>query len=396
MRYGILALVTSAQAGAAIVQQGMGSLGPFFTSEFSLNRAQLGVIFGVLMVGGTATTLASGVAVDAFGERRMILFSGVTMGIALIVSTFVHSYVWLVVWMMFAGVGYAAATPAGGRAILLWFERNRGLAMGVRQMGVPIGGFIGALLLPLLAAAGTYRLALVVGGILTMLPSIAATVLYRHPEGHVHVVKRLNEVVRATLEVARDRRIVYVTLTCMILVTAQSNMLTFFVLTLVRDAKIDIAVAGAGLALAQVGATAGRLAWGFISDSVFHGDRMVPLMCSCVLASIASASVAFLPEHAVAYALGISFVLGISGAGWNGLFTAAEVEIGGPDRAGSALGIGLTGVFAMGIVAPPLFGVLADARGFPVAWLAQAGFILLAFMPALLARRAIGRARLPA
>jgi sugar phosphate permease len=388
--------MTSAQAGAAVVQQGMGSLGPFFTSEFSLNRAQLGVIFGVLMIGGTATTLASGVAVDAFGERRMMLFSGVSMGIALIASTFVHSYLWLVVWMMFAGVGYAAATPAGGRAILLWFERNRGLAMGIRQMGVPIGGFVGALLLPFLASIGTYRLALVAGGVITMLTAIVAALFYRHPEGHVHATKRLDDVLRATLEVARDPRILYVTVTCMILVTAQSNMLTFFVLTLVRDAKIDIVLAGAGLALAQVGATVGRLAWGFLSDGVFKGDRIVPLMLSCVVAALSSAAVAFLPERAVAPALVLAFVLGLSGAGWNGLFSAAEVELGGPDRAGTALGVGLTGVFASGIFAPPLFGALADAHGFSAAWLALGGFLLLAIVPAVLARRAIARVRLTA
>jgi len=394
MRYGILALVTSAQAGAAVVQQGMGSLGPFFTSEFSLNRAQLGLIFGVLMVGCTVTALASGVAVDAFGERRMILFSGLTMGVALIAAALVHSYWWLVGWMGLAGVGYAAATPAGGRAILLWFERNRGLAMGIRQMGVPIGGFIGALILPFLAAAGGYRLALVAGAILTMTPAILTALLYRHPEGHVHAIKRLDEVARATLEVARDPRILYVTLTCMLLVTAQTNMLTFLVLTLVRDAKIDVVLAGAGLALAQVGATAGRLAWGFLSDSLFKGDRMVPLMCTSVLSALCIALVAFLPEGAIADALVVSFFLGLSASGWNGLFTAAEVEIGGPDRAGSALGIALTGVFSMGIVAPPLFGLLADARGFPAAWLAQAAFVLLALVPAVLARRAIARVRL--
>jgi MFS family permease len=394
MRYGILALVTSAQAGAAVVQQGMGSLGPFFTSEFSLNRAQLGVIFGVLMVGCTVTVLASGVAVDAFGERRMILFSGLAMGVALIAATLVHSYWWLVGWMALAGAGYAAATPAGGRAVLLWFERNRGLAMGIRQMGVPIGGFVGALILPFLARAGGYRIALLVAAVLTTVPAILAAFLYRHPEGHIHAIKRLDEVVRATLEVARDPRIRYVALTCMLLVTAQTNMLTFLVLTLVRDVKIDVVVAGAGLAFAQVGATAGRLGWGLVSDTVFKGDRMVPLMCASGLSALCIALVAFLPVGAVAYALLVSFFLGLGASGWNGLFTAAEVEIGGPDRAGSALGIALTGVFSMGIFAPPLFGLLADARGFPAAWLAQAAVVLMALVPAVLARRAIARVRL--
>ena len=51
------------------------------------------------------------------------------------------------------GAAYAASTPAGGRAILAWFDRDRGFAMGIRQTGVPVGGLLGALTLPLVAHA---------------------------------------------------------------------------------------------------------------------------------------------------------------------------------------------------------------------------------------------------
>jgi len=361
------------------------------TSAFALSHAQLGIIFGMMMGGATGAAALSGLAVDKYGERRMILFSGLLMGFALVIAGFVHSYVWLVAWMTVAGAGYAASTPAGGRAILLWFARDRGLAMGIRQMGVPVGGFFGALILPAFAAAGGYQSALVAGGILTALPSVAAAIWYREPQGHVFGSRSLRALLASMVAVARDARLVYVMLTCMTLVVAQSNMLTFFALTLVRDAKFGVAIAAAGLAVAQIGASVGRVGWGVLSDRVFAGDRVVPLMCSCVVVSMAATAVAFLPQHALALALPVAFVLGFSAAGWNGLSSAAQVEIGGPERAGSALGVALTGIFGAAIIAPPLFGALADARGFHTAWLALAGVALLGLVPALLARRAMAR-----
>jgi len=384
-----LALVTSAQAGSSIVQQGLGSLGPFLTASFALSHAQLGIVFGMMMTGATAAVAISGLAVDKYGERRLILLSGIVMGAALILAAFVHSYVWLVAWMTLAGVGYAASTPAGGRAVLLWFARDRGLAMGIRQMGVPLGGFIGSLILPAFASAGGYARALVAGGILTALPSIAAALWYREPAGHVHVSRTLRELLSSMYAVARDARLVYIMLTCMVLVVAQSNMLTFLALTLVRDSGIGVAMAAAALAVAQVGAGIGRVGWGVVSDRVFAGDRIVPLMFSCGIVTMAATAVAFLPQHAFAIVFPVAFVLGFSAAGWNGLFSAAQVEIGGPERAGSALGVALTGVFGMGIIAPPLFGALADARGFHTAWLSLAALALFGLVPALLARRAM-------
>jgi len=91
-------------------------------------------------------------------------------------------------------------------------------------------------------------------------------------------------------------------------------------------------------------------------------------------------------------AFAVALVLGFAAAGWNGLFSAAQVEIGGKDRAGSALGVGLTGLFATGIVAPPLFGAVADAHGYTTAWNALALFLLIGLVPAFFARRAMLRA----
>ena len=54
---------------------------------------------------------------------------------------------------------------ASGRAVMGWFPlRERGLALGVRQTAIPIGGATAAAGLPWLASAGGTRLAFLVLG----------------------------------------------------------------------------------------------------------------------------------------------------------------------------------------------------------------------------------------
>jgi MFS family permease len=61
-------------------------------------------------------------------------------------------------------------------------------------------------------------------------------------------------------------------------------------------------------------------------------------------------------------------------------------EIGGPEAAGSAMGVGLTFTYAAGFVAPPVFGLLVDTRGFSFAWRLLALMLILAALVALAVR----------
>ena len=130
-----------------------------------------------------------------------------------------------------------------------------------------------------------------------------------------------------------------------------------------------------------------------MSDRVFAGDRMLPM----AIAALVTAGSAFVVAHLGAAQAGavvlVAFVLGFGAAGWNGLNTTAQVEIAGPERAGSALGLVLTVVFSVGIVSAPLFGAIADARGLPAAWSALSVLSLTAVPFALAARRAMRRER---
>lgn len=392
-RYRILAVVTIAQIGTALVQQGLGSLGPAISAAFGLTKSQLGVVLGLMLFGSALATALAGIAVDLYGERRVMALSGVAMGVALIAAGLVPSYGWLLFWITLAGAGYAASTPSGGRAILLWFRGDRGFAMGIRQMGVPIGGIIGALLLPAIAAASSYRVALMVGGVLTMLLTSIGVSFYRSPDDDVRQHRSIVTVLRGMREVAKDPRTILVTLTTVFLVCGQNCMLGFLTLTLVNDVHLTVAHAAGALAIAQVGASAGRLVWGYVSDRVFAGDRMLPMAVASLVTAATALTVAHLGVAQAPEVLIVAFVLGFGAAGWNGLNTTAQVEIAGPDRAGSALGLALTVVFSVGIVSAPLFGAIADAHGLPAAWIALSLLSLCGVPFALAARRAIRLAR---
>ena len=59
-----------------------------------------------------------------------------------------------------AGALGASVNAASGRAIMAWFPATElGLALGIRQTAIPIGGALGAALLPVLASTGGTHLA---------------------------------------------------------------------------------------------------------------------------------------------------------------------------------------------------------------------------------------------
>jgi sugar phosphate permease len=386
-RWRVLALMTFAQAGASVVQQALGSLAPIFVATFALSKAQLGAIFTALMLGSACFTAVAGVMTDRFGERRMVLWSGIAMAIALLAVTAIESYAWTVAWIFVFGAGYAASTPAGGRAVLAWFDRDRGFAMGIRQTGVPVGGLFGALTLPLIAHAAGYRAAFWYAAAIVAITTLISVLLYREaPDSRGDAVS-FASVARGMRALARDPRLIAVTLTCMILAGIQQIMNAFLTVTGVTAVGVSPALAALAFACAQGAAAAGRLSWGFASDRLLHGERLVPFAVICLLAASASVALAMLGAGAVATLFAAAVVLGFSGAGWNGLMAAALAEVGGADRAASALGLALTAIFLSSALAPSGFGALADHASIHVAWAATAAAAVVGVLPVLWLRR---------
>jgi MFS family permease len=394
LRYRMLAIMTLAQVGGAIVQQGFGSLAPSIVHFFHVNKAQLGLAFTSIMLGSAVTVAAGGALVDRFGERRVTIVAGAAISVCLLIASLVPSYLWLVTWLLLMGIAYATVTPAGGRAILTWFDRDRGFAMSVRQMGVPIGAVLGGLVMPAVAVRYDYQAALAVGGCMTLVLTSGAAFFYHDPEGHEYPLTHFHQVLKGMQTIARDPRTIALTLTVAALSVVQQSMNGFLALTATTLGHTTIALAAAVFITAQSASIFGRLVWGWLSDVAFAGDRIIPIALICVLVVCAGSGLALTSPANVPLLFVCGIVLGFAGAGWNGLFAAAMAEIGGARFAGSAIGVGLTAVFTAGALGPWIFGSFADGFGLVAAWFGIAAVGVLALVPATMARRAFAAAEL--
>jgi ACS family hexuronate transporter-like MFS transporter len=248
--------------------------------------------------------------------------------------------------------------------------------MGIRQTGVSVGALVGALALPAVAHLGGYRSAFILAAVLVAVPSLAALALYRESPVDPASRSTFSSVMRSMLSLARDPRLIAVSLTCMLLSATQFIMGAFLTITAVGVVHTSPAVAGFALALVFAFAILGRLGWGVVSDRYFAGDRLVPLGIIGAITGLAACMLAFATPGALVALFVASVLLGVSAAGWNGLMAAALSEIGGAERAASALGLGLTGIFAASAIGPWMFGLAADVTSLNRAW---GGVAIVAF-----------------
>jgi MFS family permease len=388
----VLALFTGAMAGSSLWIMSTGALMPFFSAAFRVGQAQLGLILSIQLIGSVAMTSFAGILTDRFGDRAVVFWSGVVMGSGLIAASLVQNYTWLISTLMIYGIGYAAVTPAGSHAIIFFFKQEqRGFAMGVRQCGVPIAGAVGSLFLPAVAAHFQYRGALAVAGLVTLLACSIASALYREPEQLRGQRASLRAMFGDMLAIAREPRLIFLTLTSMILICAQLALMGFWTLTLVHHTAYPLQFCVGLFTLAQLAAVAGRLSWGWLSDRLFGGSRALPLALASLLVAVVAFAVAFIGDSTPVWlAALIAVALGFTAEGWLGVSVIGFAEIGGAEHSGSALGVGLTWTLLAAFITPTLFGALVQAQGFAAAWRSLAFFELLGVIPALLASRSIG------
>jgi nitrate/nitrite transporter NarK len=290
-------------------------------------------------------------------------------------------------------VGTSIATPAGSKAVMGWFPPAiRGTAMGIRQVGIPVGGMIAGLLLPPLAVAFGWRVALAVGGTLAIVGSGLCFLFYREPPASGSTNSAPMRQVSFG-QVARQRELWLISLYGIAMIAAQFTFSLYIVVFAHERLGFSTIASGALLAMSQGVAIVSRIAWGILSDRAFGSDRKAPLAIIAAIAGLGSIGLSFVDVGAPLWVvLCGAACLGSSALGWQGVYVTAVSEVAGQQAAGTALGLSLT-VSQLGqLFAPPLFGLLADTTGsYRVSWLALGVFVLLASLPI----HAVRRSRLP-
>jgi sugar phosphate permease len=155
---------------------------------------------------------------------------------------------------------------------------------------------------------------------------------------------------------------------------AQSSVLAYLALYAKETFLVTAVAAGQFLALAQVGGTASRLAWGAVSDRFFGGRRRPGVMINALIGAVAYTLFALgetLPSPLI---VPLAVVAGAAAFGWVGLYFALVAEIGGARYAGLLTGVAVAFSWSGVLVGPPVFGVVLQATGsYTAPWLILAG-----------------------
>jgi len=126
-------------------------LAPQLRDKYDLSLTEIGVVLAAEWIGLTFALLPWGFAVDRWGERWTLAGGLAVCAGFLTAAAKAPSFEWLVVFLGLAGIAGGSVQSGSGRAVMRWFAASeRGLALGVRQTAVPIGGAIAALVLPML------------------------------------------------------------------------------------------------------------------------------------------------------------------------------------------------------------------------------------------------------
>ena len=344
---------------------GLPAIAPAIRGHYGLTLTQTGVVIAAGFLGSVPTLLMWGIVADLVGERIVIGVGLAATAAALVWAAYARSYAELVAALAVAGGLGAGVNSASGRAVMAWFDEDeRGLALGIRQMAVPLGGAIGAVALPLLEGHISLHAAFDGLAVASLLGAVVAFALIRFEPAEDHSV---------LARPLRDPRVWLICIGSTFFVTTQLSLLGFFVLFLHDHRGVSTAVAAAALAVTQVLGGIVRIVVGRWSDRL--RARILPLRRLALGMALTVALTTALADASPWIVLPTLVVAATFGLSWNGLSFAATAEAAGRARSGAAIGLQQTFLAAGGLVAPIAFAAAVHHTS----W--RAAFALAAVSP---------------
>src|SRR5690242_17146549 len=363
-RWAILVLITVAHALGALAVLSVAPLSPFLLDALHLSRAEVGLLLPAVYLGGVLMSLPAGWLTDRLGVRVTLGGGQALIGTLVLTAALAGGLATLLGCLVLAGFGFSVLNPSTGKAVVEWFPpRGRGLAMGIKQTGLTLGGLVGALTLPPLALATGWRVALAAGGGLALASAAATLIVYRSPRVTTTSVSPARPQIAELGMFLRRPGVIVVFVSGLVLSIAQSSVLAHLAIYARETFALSSVAAGQMLALAQAGGTGARLAWGAISDRFFGGRRRPGVVLNALIAAGAYVLLALGDRLPVAGLVPVVIVAGIGAFGWVGLYFALVAEIGGARYAGLLTGVAVAFAWSGVLIGPPIFGLLVDRTG---------------------------------
>ncbi|MGO4609309.1 MFS transporter [Variovorax sp. 2RAF20] len=401
-RWKVLAAGVAANAAFSVAFSGIPMTAVLMRTGYQLDNATLGLVLGLMGLGIAVSELPWGLLTDRWGDRPVLLTGLGSTAVALVAMALwaapgaghISGLGWLGAGLLLVGLLGGSVNGASGRAVMTWFDAGeRGLAMSIRQTAVPMGGGIGALVLPFVALHFGFA---ALYGLLALLCALSAAMSWAWVhEPPVAPRTKATAEARAVSKSGplRDARVWRIVLGIGILCAPQFAVLSFGTVFLHDFGHAGLATITATMVFTQVGAMVMRVWSGRWTDR--RRNRPAYLRACGALSVLLFAALAVLVMAAgthvadsLALRIALVVLLGVSGvcvSAWHGVAYTELATLAGASRAGTALGMANTSVFLVCFITPFSIPHLLALQGWPLVWLAASACALVA-MPLLVPR----------
>jgi MFS family permease len=393
-RWKVLAVGVAANAAFSAAAAGLPATAVLMRADYRLGNGQLGLVLGLLGLGVALFELPWGMLADRWGDRPVLLAGlGATAAALAWMSGYaapapgaVPALGLLALGLVLVGILGGSVNGASGRAVMSWFdEGERGLAMSIRQTAVPLGGGLGALALPWLAARAGFGSVFGALALMCAAAALLAACWLREPDRPAAPTRA-----HSAPGPLRDARVWRTALAIGLLCCPQFAVLTFATVFLHDFSGAGIGATTAVLVAVQLGAMIARVASGRWTDR--RGNRGAYLRFCIGLSFLLFAALgatAWATSDAMLALAILMAAAGICVSAWHGVAYTELATLAGAGRAGTALGMANSCCYLGLFLTPAVMPHLVAATSWPMAW-GLAGLCMLAALPLLPRRPATG------
>jgi benzoate transport len=176
---------------------------PGIAAEWGIDRAALGLVLSMELIGMAAGSIILGNVADRIGRRPTILGCIVVMASGMYLATHAHDVRTLSAFRLYTGLGIGGMLACTNAMVAeLSSSRARSLAVAVMAAGYPMGAIVGGAIASALLATGGWRDIFLLGAVMTviflpiawaLLPESVGYMMQKRPD---RVLDRVNASLR--------------------------------------------------------------------------------------------------------------------------------------------------------------------------------------------------------
>ena len=339
-------------------------LAPQISKDINIDSSKIGLYSAVAFAGAITFTSLAGSVIARYGAIR-------TTQIALFLGAFglcISLFMWIPTFIVGAfsiGMGYGVATPAASHLLARTIvPQQRGFIFSIKQSGVPIGGFLLGVTIPVIAFHYSWQYGLLSIILLLFLLILLLQTIRTMFDIGLERDRKISpaETVTAVKLALKDSRLRPLALSSFIYAMMQLSIFTFYVVVLVEQVNLDPVTAGTVFSIMHVGGIVGRPLLGWVSDKILPAVPLLSLvgfaifLCGLTLTTL-DANWPYLLLCA------LSLVTGIVAAGWNGVYISEIARVMPSTEVGRATG-GVSAFTFLGVViGPAVFTAIIGLSG---------------------------------